>query len=156
MRDDQVELEIADAQHRLLRHGRAAPRQRLDACQQFGERERLDQIVVAAAAQAAHAIVDLAERADDQGRRIDPGLAQLADDGQAVHARQHAVDGHHRVGVRRSQAKSVVAVVREIDLIAARPEEVDELRSRLRVVLDDQYAAARFGQCRVLRSSRQK
>ena len=35
-------------------------------------------------------------------------------------------------------------------------EEVDQLRSRLRVVLDDQYAAARFGQCRVLRSSRQK
>ena len=47
---DQVELEIADAQHCLLRHGRTAPRQRLDACQQLGEREWLHQVVVAAAA----------------------------------------------------------------------------------------------------------
>src|ERR1700736_2996945 len=42
---DEVELEVADAQDRLLDHGRAAPRERLDARQQFDERERLDEVI---------------------------------------------------------------------------------------------------------------
>src|SRR5262249_61344998 len=43
---DEIELEIVDPQHRLLDHGGAAPRQRLDARQQLGEGERLDQVDV--------------------------------------------------------------------------------------------------------------
>src|ERR1700738_3429107 len=72
----QVELEIADTQQRFLDDGDAAPGQGLDPRQQFREGERLDQVIVAAGAQAAHAIVDLAERADDQGRRGDAVFPQ--------------------------------------------------------------------------------
>src|SRR5450432_2594843 len=86
----QVHLEIADPQHRFLHDGGAAPAERLHASQQFREGKRLDEIVVAAGAQAAYAIVDLAECADDQGGRRDAVFPQSPDDRDAVHARQHA------------------------------------------------------------------
>src|SRR5207253_8033 len=73
---DQVDLEIADPQDGLLGDDVAAPAKRLEARQQLDEGERLDQIVVAPGAQAAHSLIDLAERADDQERRSDALLAQ--------------------------------------------------------------------------------
>src|SRR5579871_88423 len=63
---DQVDREIADAQNGLLGDGVAAPAKRFQARQQFDEGKGLDQIVVAAGAQAAHLVVDFAQRADDQ------------------------------------------------------------------------------------------
>src|SRR5262249_7743072 len=80
----EVHLEIADAQDGLLDDGGGAPRQRLDARQQLGERERLDQVVVAAGAQTAHAVVDLAKRADDERGRDDSGFAHAPDDRDSV------------------------------------------------------------------------
>src|SRR5579872_1244591 len=148
----EIEFEVADAQHGFLHHGGAAPRQRFDARQQFGEHERLDQIIVAAAAQPAHAVIDFAERAHDQRRRVDAGFAQLADDHKTVDARQHAIDGHHRVAARQAEPQAVVAVVGEIDLITARAEKVDELTSGFRIVFDDEDATPRSSQC--LRSGR--
>src|SRR5438105_3621933 len=81
---DQVDREVADPQDGLLGDDVAAPAQRLDARQQFDKGERLDQIVVAAGAQAAHPFVDLAERTDDQERRGGARLAQLAHHRDAV------------------------------------------------------------------------
>ena len=92
----------------------AAPAERLEARQQFGEGERLDEVIVAAGAQSAHAIVDLAERADDQGRRDVAGVAQSAHDGDAVDVRQHAVDGDHRIGARRRQASPSLPLAAKI------------------------------------------
>src|SRR5262249_25816097 len=82
---DEVELEIADAQHGFLDHRGAAPGQRLDAREQFREGKRLDQIVVAAGAQAAYPLVDFAERADDQRRRGNAVFAQALDDRPPLH-----------------------------------------------------------------------
>src|SRR6202795_4801852 len=58
----QVDREISDPQDGFLDNGLAAPAQRLDARQQFHEGKRLDQIVVAAGAQAPHPLVHLSER----------------------------------------------------------------------------------------------
>jgi hypothetical protein len=113
-----------------------APRQSLDPRQQFGESERLDQIVVAAAAQAAHG-------ADDQSRRINAGVTDLPDDGKTIHAGKHAIDRHHGITGGKSKTQPVVAVERQIDVITARAEEIDKLPSRLRIVLNDQDAAPR-------------
>ena len=66
-----VELEVADAVDGLLAAAAAAARQHLDAGQQLGEGIGLGQIVVAAGAQALDAVVDLAERGQDQHRRLD-------------------------------------------------------------------------------------
>ncbi len=64
-----VELEIADPVHRLHVARLAAPRQCLDAGEQFGEGIGLGEIIVAAGAQAGDAVVDLAEGRKDQRRR---------------------------------------------------------------------------------------
>src|SRR5262249_52382486 len=64
----EVELEIADSKYSLLHHGGAAPGERLDPRQKFHEGEWLDQVIVTTGAEPAHPIVDLPERADDQGR----------------------------------------------------------------------------------------
>src|SRR5580658_4360897 len=62
-----VEREVGDAQDRLLRRAfGAAARQRLHPGQQLRESVRLGQIVVAAGAQALDAVVDLAERGQNQ------------------------------------------------------------------------------------------
>src|SRR5258708_24503651 len=93
----EVNREIADAQDGLLDDGVAAPAQRLDARQQLDEGEGLDQIVITAGAQAAHAIVDFPERTDDQDGRGDAVVAQLTHDRNAVDVRKHAVDRDHGI-----------------------------------------------------------
>src|SRR5712671_3050710 len=60
----QVDREVADTQEGLFDNGVAAPTKRLDMRQQFDERKRLDQIVIASGAQATHPVVDLSERTD--------------------------------------------------------------------------------------------
>ncbi len=57
-----------------------APQQRLDARDQLADGERLGQIIVAAGAKPADAIVDRAERAQHQHRRAHVLLADLLDD----------------------------------------------------------------------------
>src|SRR5262245_3983743 len=122
---DQVELEIADAQHRLLDDRAAAPGERFDPRQQFREGERLDEVVVAARAQAAHAIVDLAEGADDQSGREDALVAQPADDREPVDVRKHAIDDRDGMVGGGREPDALAALAGLIDLIAARRREID-------------------------------
>ena len=138
-----IELKVADAQDGFLHYRGAPSRQRLDAGEQLGKGERLDEIIVAARAQAPHPIVDLAERADNERRRGNPCFAQAPNDGEAIHRRQHAVDGHDRVARRTRQTKALVAAGREIDLVAARFEKIDNLLGGLSVVFNDQNATSR-------------
>src|SRR5436190_9139553 len=61
----QIHHQVAHRQRRRLRRARRAAHQCLDACEQFGKRERLRQVVVAACLQAANTIVDGPSRAQD-------------------------------------------------------------------------------------------
>src|SRR5260370_6382074 len=115
----QVDREIADAQDGLLDDGVAAPAKRLDARQQFDERKRLDQIVIAAGAQAAHPIVDLSERADDQDRRGDAVVAQLTHHRDAIDVRKHAVDRDHRIVAGDAATQRLVAARGQVHLVTA-------------------------------------
>src|SRR5215831_353624 len=94
---DQIDGEIADPQDGFLGDGFAAPAQRFDARQKFDERERLDQVIVAAGAQSTHPVVDFPERADDQEGSGDPVVAQLSHDRDAVYVGKHAVDRDHGI-----------------------------------------------------------
>src|SRR5450759_1294538 len=87
----QVDREIADTQYGLFDNGVTASAKRLDARQQFDERKRLDQIVIAPGSQATHPIVDFSERADDQDGCGDAVVAQLTHDRDAIDVRKHAV-----------------------------------------------------------------
>src|SRR5277367_273090 len=75
-----VKRQVGDPEDCLLRRTLgAAARQRLDSGQKLGERVRLRQIVVAAGAQPLDPVVDLAERREDQDRRLVFLLAKGAD-----------------------------------------------------------------------------
>src|SRR6266566_6844767 len=105
----QVDREIADPQDGLLDDGVAASAKRLDARQQFDEGKGLDQIVIAPGTQAAHPIVDLPERTDDQDGRGDAVVAQLTHDRDAIDVRKHAVDRDHGIVVGDAAAQRLVA-----------------------------------------------
>src|SRR5437879_4153580 len=96
----QVEREIADTQDRLLDNGVTASAKRLDPRQEFDERKRLDQIVIAAGTQAAHPIVDFSECTDDQDGCGDAIIAELTHDGNAVDIKQHAVERDDDIAAR--------------------------------------------------------
>src|SRR5215831_8215612 len=138
---DQVDREIADAQDGFLGDGVAAPAKRLEPREEFDERERLDQIIVTAGAQAAHPVVDLSKRADDQERRGNAVVAQLTHHRDAIDVRKHAVDRDDRIVAGRAAAQRFVAVGGQIHLVTAGRELVHELTGGLRVILNDQNAA---------------
>ena len=135
-----VELEIADAIDRLLAAAAAAARQHLDARQQLGKRIGLGQIIVAAGAQALDAVVDLAERGQNQHRRLDALGAQRADHRKAVALGQHAVDDQHVVAAVERQREAVLAVGRVFGHMADLAERLDEIVRRVAVVFDDEQA----------------
>ena len=137
---EQIHLQVADPQHRLLDHGRAATGERIDTGQHLRGGERFYQVVVSARAQAAHPVIDFAESAQDQRRGNDPLPPQAADDFDPVDARQHAVDGHDDIFDSSATAQSFLAISRKVDGVAARPQTIDQLCGRLRIVLNDKHA----------------
>ncbi len=113
--------------------------QRVEARQQLAEGEGLGQVVIAAAAQAADAVIDLGQRAQDQNRRALAGLAQHLDDGQAVDvARQHAVHDDHIIGLAGGEKHAVPAVGRMIGGMAGFLQAFDDELADAFVVLDQQ------------------
>src|SRR5882757_3046079 len=137
----QLDREIAETEDGLLGNDVAASPQRLDTRQQFDKGKRLDEVVVAAGAQAADAIVDLPERTDDQDGRGDTVVAQLAHDRDAVDVRKHAVDRDDRIVAGGAAVQRLVAVGRQVHLVTAGRERIHELAGGFRVILDDQNTA---------------
>ena len=134
----QVHGEIADAQDGLLHHGFAAPAERLDASQQFDKGKWLDEIVVAAGPQAAHAIVDLAKGADDQDRGGDAAVAQPAHDRYAIDVGEHAIDRDHGILARGAPVQRFAAVRRDIHPVPVACERIRQLTGGLRIIFHDQ------------------
>jgi hypothetical protein len=98
---------------------------------------------------AAHAVVHLAERRDDQEGRGDAVVAQLAHHGDAVDVGQHAVDRDHGIVARGALAQGFAPRGGEIDLIAGGRQLFDELACGFRIVLDDQDAAVTSGHAKL-------
>jgi hypothetical protein len=80
LRADQVELQVAQAQLRgRLRTGRrTAAQQRAHTGQQLREGKGLDEVVVGALLQPAHAVLDLVARREHQHRRVAAGARSAA------------------------------------------------------------------------------
>ncbi len=135
-----VELEVGDPIHRLLAAAAAAARQHLDAGEQFGERIRLGQIVVAAGAQALHPVIDLAERGQDQHRRLDALGAQFADHRKPIALGQHAVDDQDVVLPVERERQALLAIRRLIGDMADLPEGPGDVVGGVAVVFYDEEA----------------
>ena len=75
---------------------RAAAQQRVQPRGHLFERERLDDVVVGAGLQAAHAVVDLVARGEDADRDVVAGAAQLREDLEPVEVGHREVEQDHR------------------------------------------------------------
>src|SRR5271166_2297675 len=136
-----VEGQIADLEHGLLRRAlRAPPRQSLDAGEQFRKCVGFGKIIVAAGAKPLHAVVDLAERGEDQDGSLVLLVAQGADQRQSIHFRQHPVDDRDVIAALRRHVVSGDAVDGVIDHMAGLAERFDQVGRRVAVVFNDKNA----------------
>ena len=113
----------------------------LDAQHELGRREGLGEVVVGTGGQARDAIVDQATRRQDDDRRP-IGPADRAQNGEAIHLRQHDVQDDEDRHLERDCRERTPAVGRLHHAIARpleiRPHEADDLH----VVVDDEYRAS--------------
>src|SRR6267143_5234828 len=115
----QVDHEIANAQDGRFDDDVTASAKCLDARQQFDERKRLDQIIIAPGTQATHPVVDFSERTDDQDGCGDAVVAQLTHDRDAIDVRKHAVDRDHGIVDGEAAAQCLIAAGGQIHLVTA-------------------------------------
>ena len=134
----EIQLEIADTQHRFLDDGITPPRKRLNACEQFHERERLCKVVVTTRTQPAYAIVNFTESADNQNRRGDTPLPQASHDLDSVDVRQHPIYRNHGISGGKPEAQRIAAVDGDVNLVPTRRQRLCELARCLRVVFNDE------------------
>jgi hypothetical protein len=111
---EQVHFQIGGFQPGVLRLIAGPPAEAFDASQKFGKGIGLAEIVVAAGPQALDPLVDIAEGAENQHRRPDAFVAQLADDGEAVELRQHAVDDQNVMHTVAGQRQAPLAIGGEV------------------------------------------
>ncbi|MNS97843.1 hypothetical protein D3C72_1321920 [compost metagenome] len=140
-----VEHQVGHLQLRRFGHGCGAPQQRFDARQQFIDGERFRQVIVAAAAQAAHALVDAGQGRQHQHGRVAAHAAQARDDGQTIDlAGQQAVE-HQRIPVfAAGQAHAVDAIVAGGDVVARLAQAGTDIAGSFGFVFDDQAAHGEF------------
>ena len=137
-----VELEIAGREQTGDMAGLGAAQQRLDAGDQLGQRERLDDIVVGAGGEAAHALGLLAAggQHDDRHALGVAAGAQTPAELDAGEAGQHPVE-QDEIGRMVAQMQfSVVAARHAVDLEALGLEIVAQQQGERLLVLDDQDA----------------
>ena len=91
------------------------PDERLYAGEQFLERERLGEVVVAARLQTLDAIVNRSAGAEDEHRRADGVPPHLVDERQAVALREHEVDDRDVVDLPARAIERGVAVAGHVD-----------------------------------------
>ena len=130
-----VEHEVGEAQHAALLAVARAPQQRAHAREQLLERERLDQVVVRAGVEPAHAVGHRVARGEHQHRRAVAGGAQAAADLEPVDVRHQHVE-HQRVGRRGGdRVERRAAVLGQLGAVAVEPQRaVDRLADRGLVV----------------------
>src|SRR6185503_20347378 len=86
-----IDIEIGDAKPEHI-HGATATEQRANSREQFLKGERLDQIVVGSAVEAAHAVFHGVASREQEDRSFKTSLADGREDLKAIAARQHQVE----------------------------------------------------------------
>ena len=116
----------------------AAPGERVDARQQLRHVIGLGEVVVAARAQTRDAVVDLAERAQDEHRKLAARRPQRLHQGEPVELRQHPVDDGEIDGDRGRHVQSLQAVRGDIHRMPDFAQRLRQVIARNLVIFDDQ------------------
>ena len=118
--------------------------------QQFGERERLGQVVLRTEFQAVHLGGHVGQARQHQHRLLRSLTAQLGQDFPAVHVRHDQVKDHQVVVSCDSPAEPVAAGTCEIDCITSRRERPGYEIPDPRLVVDDEEPGRRQAHTRVV------
>ena len=95
-------------------------------------------IDAAARPQPLDPVVDLAERREDERRRLDPLAAQRTDNAEPVELRQHAVNDQHVVLAFERLREPLLAVAGELGNVANLAERLHEVVGGITIVFDNQ------------------
>ena len=107
-----IELQALDLHHVGRARRRGSPQHRLDAGQQLARRERLGDVVVGAALEAADLVLLLGSGGEHDDRNLLRVLRALQRAGQleAAHVGQHPID-QHQIGPRVGDAGARLAAI---------------------------------------------
>ena len=118
----------------------AAPQERADAREELREGERLHEVIVGAAVEAADPIVDRVPGGEDEDGGLQPALAQCRQDLDAIAMGKHEIehDAIERLVVDEKEA--FLARGREADVVMLGFEAFTQGLRHLLFVFDDQHA----------------
>ena len=120
--------------------GLSAPDQGAHACLEFGQFERLAQIVVGAQVEPLDAVGQCVACSQNQHRRGAAAAAEPLDHLEAVDARQAEIKNHQIVILDRQDAVSLLAVVGDVDCKIGAAQGFHQPVGEYRIVFDYQYA----------------
>src|SRR5262249_13108000 len=109
-----------------------------DAREQLGERERLDQIVVRAAIESVHTIVDGVLRGEDQDGRLEPVLAERGQDFDTTAPGQHEIENYEVKGLVVHEEEPFLARGRDAYVVVLCLKPFTQGLGDFLFVLDDQ------------------
>ncbi len=141
----QVDAQAADAQVRVAIAGDPA-QLRTHARFEFVQCERLDQVVIGAKVEHAHALGQAIAGGHHQHRQAIAALAQALQNVAAIQLRQAQVQHQQRVLGRAQRGVGVRAVVDVVDHMALPAQRGAQAGGDIRVVFSNQNAHAR-GSC---------
>src|SRR5471032_2226504 len=131
-----IDVKIRDLEYIRLAYY-AASQQSSDAQHEFGERERLDEIVVRAQFQAVNTIPDVIARGQEYDWQV-AFRAQRLHDLPAVQAGQHDIEHDQLVRMRQRLMQTIGAVADQVDLIPGLGEPLLQIVAGLAVVFYNQ------------------
>jgi hypothetical protein len=134
-----VETQVSDFQHdrALLR---SAPGDSAQPGGQFGDGERLGQVVVGPGVEARDPVVDSVAGGEQQDRHPAVLLTQPSHDREAIRGRDHDIEDHCVVVVLEPAPQRVLASGGDIDGVAFTRKGPAEKVGEAQVVLDDEHA----------------
>ena len=116
----------------------AAAQEGTDSRQQLRKRKGFDEVVVGAAVESVHPIVDGVLGGQDQDGRRESLLAERGENLEAVAARQHEIEDHKIERLVVHEEKSFLARARDTNLVVLGFEPITKGFRDLLFVLDDQ------------------
>ena len=116
----------------------AAPDQRAHACVEFGERERLHEVVVGAGVESRDAVGERVLRGHDQhGHGLAP-VAQLLEHDPPRHPRQAEIEDHEVEPLRAQRSVGRDAVAQPVHRMPGALQERSDRVAELRIVFRQQ------------------
>src|SRR5437870_1576145 len=134
---DEIHLQIVLLQSEDLIRA-STSQQSAYAREQLRKRKGLDEVVVGAAIESFHPIVDGVLRGEDQDGGVEPTLAERGQDFNTITSGQHEIENHEVEELVVHEEESFLSRGRDLNVVVLRLEPFTKGLRDLLFVLDDQ------------------